>query len=82
MPLDNLNPEISYRTYLNYICSIRGKRHINQHNSVGGSKGTFAESYFLHYFTSVKKLNKALRLHITIVIKETFLTIQSRCEAI
>lgn len=47
--------------------------------SVGGSIGVSAEVYFVLFYVW-KKSNKASNLHITIVIKQTILTIQGQCK--
>lgn len=61
---------------------MKGRRHLNRHFSVGGSIGVFAEIYFMRFLCLKKKLNKVLKLFITIVVKQTLLTIQSRWKAI
>lgn len=48
MPIDNLNPEKSYGTYMNFVYLHQRKRHY----SVVGSIIAFAELYLMNYFTS------------------------------
>lgn len=84
MLIDNLNPDKSYRTFLNIVSTciyIRGRRHWKRNHHVGGS---IIKTHLLIYTLCVilclekKKSNKSSMSHISIEIKQTFLTIQSR----
>lgn len=75
IPVNILNPEKLYRIYFNFVCL----NHLNLRYYVGGSIGALAELYCMHYLMSEKiSQTKGLKLDITRVIMETFLTIQSR----
>lgn len=70
MPIENLILKIV--TNLFELCLFKLEK---GDYSVGGSIGVFTELFFMSYFMSGKKLNRTLKLHITKVNKQTFLTI-------